>query len=241
MAILVFAAIDTLVRIRAAERERDAYVTELEAETQREFGEPLTSGAAVRAKLADVEGGGMSGQIPERGALELLEMLTRVATPKGGRPPPPAAGGQLPPGYTMGMGADGNPTVLGPDGQPASLDAAGNPVAAGGEPAPVALSPVPDSNAGIVADDQLQMASVEIRELKVEMRLAATRATAQDRLAVKLEEIECIGPITKGMIKQRNDRESFDMSISHNCFYGSMAQSGDASADEAEEQGDGEG
>lgn len=253
IAILAFASVDSMVRVKAAKRERDAYAAELEHETRNVFGTALATSGAVRTKLAEAEGSDVKGQIPERGALEVLELVTKAATPK----PVPGGGGvdgagaQLPPGYTTGIGPDGTTAILGPDGAPVPVDpSTGNPMfppdvvaQPGGPPAaggplgdgdegetegPVELGPAPvaDSNAGILADDQLLLASVEIRNLKIELSLSATRATAQDRFGVRLQQYGCIRGITKGMIKDRNDRKSFDMSIDHNCFTGSVALQG---------------
>ena len=239
IAVLAFAGVDTMVRIKAAQREHAAYAAELEQETTEVFGAPLANASAVRAKLAEAEGGGATSAIPERGALEVLELLTKAATPKGGRQVP-QPGMALPPGYTMGTDATGAPVVIGPDGGPVPLDPTGAPIipsadpASGGEdeegetegePTP-GPAPVTDPNAGILADDQLQFSSVDIRELKIELSVSATRATAQDRLSVKLDEYACIRAVTGGSIKERNERQAFDMSIDHNCFTGSIALEG---------------
>jgi Tfp pilus assembly PilM family ATPase len=244
IAVLAFAGVDTMVRIKAAERERDAYAAELDHETSTMFGAPLANAAAVRAKLGEVEGGETTNAIPERGALEVLELLTKASTPKGGREPAQPGAGALPPGYTYGTDPSGAAVVLGPDGSPVPLDSTGTPMipawdptAAGaasgqddegeteGEPT-AGPPPVSDSNAGILADDELLFSSVEIRELKIELSLSATRATAQDRLGVKLDQYACIRGISKGSIKERNERQAFDMSIDHNCFTGSIAMEG---------------
>jgi type IV pilus assembly protein PilM len=249
IAIVAFAGVDTMVRIKAAERERDAYATELERETLSMFGASLDNSDAIRAKLAEVDGGDQQVQIPERGALEILEIISKVSTPKGGRVPP-STGPQLPTGYTMGIGPDGAPTIIGPDGMPTTTDPAGNllspsmfgPPPSGdgdegeteGEPsatpsAPVA--PVADSNAGILSDDELMFALVDIRPLKIDLDLSATRATAQDRLAVKLKQYGCVREITKGMVRDRNERKSFEMSIDHNCYVGSVGITEEPSAE----------
>jgi Tfp pilus assembly PilM family ATPase len=247
IAIVAFAGVDTMVRIKAAERERDAYALELERETLAMFGASLDTADAIRAKLGEVEGGDSQAQIPERGALEILEIIAKSSAPKGGRPPPGA--NQLPPGYTTGIGPDGAPIVIGPDGMPATSDAAGNllspsmggPPQNGGdgegetegepsEPA-VQVAPVTDSNAGILADDELLFATVDIRPLKIDLDLSATRATAQDRLAVKLKQYGCVREITKGMVRDRNDRKSFEMSIDHNCYVGSVGITEEPSAE----------
>jgi Tfp pilus assembly PilM family ATPase len=235
IAILAFAGVDTMVRIKAAQRERSAYAAELQAETSAVFGEALANAAAVRSKLGEAEGGGTISAVPERGALEVLELLTKSATPKGGRQLAMASMG-LPPGYTTGTDASGSMVVFGPDGSPVPLDSTGAPMIptlgsddddGEGEEAPTAgPTPVTDQNAGILADDELLFSSVEIRELKIELSLSSTRATAQDRLGVKLKQYACVRGITKGSIKERNERKSFDMSIDHNCFTGSMAMEG---------------
>jgi type IV pilus assembly protein PilM len=255
IAILAFAGLDTMVRVKAAERERDAYAAELEHETQKVFGAALDSSAAIREKLAEVEGGDVQSQIPERGALEVLELVTKAATPKvdpSAMAAGPTPGAPLPPGYTTGTGPDGAPVVIGPDGTPVPTDSTGAPMipvdptsgtALGGPPTPgeeegeteggqPSLAPVTDTNAGVLPDDQLTFASVEIRPLKLELNMSATRATTQDRLGVKLGEYACMGKITKGMIKDRNDRKAFEMSVDHNCYTGSVALQGGASEDE---------
>lgn len=238
IAVLAFAGVDTMVRIKAAHRERAAYVAELEQETTEVFGESLTTAAAVRSKLAEAEGGGTTNAIPERGALEVLELLTKAATPKGGRQVPQPGAMALPPGYTTGTDASGGMVVFGPDGAPVPLDPTGAPMIppiggeedgegeTEGEPSAPAVAPVSDPNAGILADDELLFSSVDIRELKIEVSVSATRATAQDRFAVKLDEYACIRTVTAGSIKERNERKSFDMSIDHNCFTGSIALEG---------------
>jgi type IV pilus assembly protein PilM len=232
VAVLAFAGIDTLVRIKAIERERDAYATELASESDKVFGEAMKNASAVRGALAAVEGGDMNSEIPERGALELLELITKAASPKGGRQP------VAPAETSSGIGPDGQPIMFGPDGSPLSgaggdeggedgegEDGEGGEEAAeGGEPA-IELAPISDPNAGIVADDMLVFSSLDIRELKIEMSVSATRATAQDRFAVKLTELGCVRKITKGMIKDRNELKSFEMIIDHNCFTASLAQS----------------
>ncbi|KIG18544.1 General secretion pathway protein L [Enhygromyxa salina] len=251
VAILAFATVDSMVRVKAAERELDAYTAELEHETRTVFGVALDNSGAVRTKLGEAEGGDVNGQIPERGALEVLELVTKAATPKVAASASAIDGGQLPPGFTTGVGSDGSTTIIGPDGGVLPLDPSGNPVfpadvvypggppggLLGGPPGgegegetegavEAGPSPVTDSNAGILADDQLLLASVEIRNLKIELNLSATRATAQDRLGVRLRQYGCIRGITKGMIKDRNGRQSFEMSVDHNCFTGSVALQG---------------
>jgi Tfp pilus assembly PilM family ATPase len=236
IAILAFAGVDTMVRVQAAQRERSAYASELEAETTKVFGQSLSSAQAIRAKLSEAEGGGSSKAIPERGALEVLELVTRAATPKGGPVAAPTSSRPLPPGYTNSVDAKGAPVVLGPDGGPVPLDSSGVPMIPiaddegededSGEGPAAGPNPISDTKAGILVDDELLFSSVEIRALKIELSMTATRATAQDRLGVKLGEFACIGRITKGSIKERNERQAFDMSIDHSCFTGSVAQEG---------------
>jgi len=239
VAILAFAGVDTLVRVKAAERELAAYTAEFEQETRAVFGSPLTSSAAVMAELNKVDGSEKASLIPERGALEVLELVTKAATPKGGRVAPEAASVMLPPGYTTSVDSSGATTVLGPDGSPVPMDSTGMPMipadpateddpgAEGQAEGPGSgPSPVADRNAGILVDDDLLISSVEIRELKVELSLTASRATAQDRLGTKLKQYACVRGISKGSIKERNERQAFDMSLDHNCFTGSLAIEG---------------
>ena len=61
-----------------------------------------------------------------------------------------------------------------------------------------------DVDAGIVTADQLELASLDIRELKVDLKVTATRATAQDRLAIQLKKLGCVSEITKGKVTEGN-------------------------------------
>lgn len=250
IAILAFAAVDSMVRVKSAERERDAYAAELEHESALAFGQSLTTASAVRAKLSVADTRDMDNHVPERGALEVLDLLTKAALPKGGRTPPPDNG--LPPGYTWGTGPDGQPAIVGPDGQPVPLDPAGMPMLpdptnpamqppegdTDGEAQPVRLAPVADRNAGVLYDDDLQFSSVEIRELKMVLNMSATRVTAQDRFAVNLERFSCVNGVTKGATRDRNDRKNFEMTIDHNCYTGAIGRQGVADdEDDAAEDG----
>ncbi|MCA9681157.1 MAG: pilus assembly protein PilM, partial [Myxococcales bacterium] len=260
VAILAFAGVDSMVRVRAAERERDAYLAELERESEVVFGEALSTGVEVQAKLLSVDGGDMNSQIPERGALEVLEMLTKVSAPKGGRQPAAGAidSAGLPPGFNISVGPDGQQVVIGPDGQQVPLDSSGQPMLdptggsatagvppgedeggedGGGAAGPTAPPLVTDPNAGILADDELVFTAIDIRELKLEIAVQATRTTAQDRLAVKLDQISCIQKITKGKVTDRQERKSFEMILDHNCYTGNIANEGAAEATEVVDAG----
>ena len=238
IAIMAFAGVDSYVRVQAAARERDAYLAELETETTEHFDVALSTSQDVRDKLAEVESGEAEGGIPARGALEVLELLTKAGAPKPGSDPA-SNPGALPAGYTQQTSPDGRVIVVDPSGNPVPLDPTGAPMVPGVDPATgaplpapgvepgaegevVALAPVP-ADAGIVADDALLIGSVEIRELKVELSVSATRATAQDRLVVKLEQFACVNKVQPGAVRDRNDRSAFDITIDHNCFTGSTA------------------
>jgi hypothetical protein len=54
---------------------------------------------------------------------------------------------------------------------------------------------------------------------------------------VKLKQYGCVREITKGMVRDRNERKSFEMSIDHNCYVGSVGITEPAS--EPSEDGDG--
>ena len=65
---------------------------------------------------------------------------------------------------------------------------------------------------------------------------SATRATAQDRLAYKLEEYRCISDVQPGAVRDRNGRSAFDMSLSHSCFTGDTAIEDKSSAEPKQEE-----
>lgn len=214
LAIVAVAAVDTIVKIKALETERDRYRDELSATTKRTFGESKTTASEIQELLDAVEGGDLTSVVPERTALDVLQLVAKAAAPTdlGKAPPPP-------------------PPVPDPTLDPtAPLDPAGNP-AVGADPSappPEAAPAGPvDVNAGIVMADELELASLDIRELKIDMKVSATRAAAQDRLVIKLKELGCISEITKGKVTDRSrggvDRKVFEMTMSHRC-YSALAQ-----------------
>lgn len=218
LAIVAVAAVDTIVKIKALETERDRYRDELSASTQKVFGESKTSAAEIQELLDAVEGGDLTSVVPERTALDVLQLVAQASAPTDlgkapSAPPPvdPAADPALDP--TAPVDPAGNPAIAAPPG---------------GEPAaePVPAGPV-DVNAGIVVADELELASLDIRELKIDMKVSATRAAAQDRLAIKLKELGCISDITKGKVTDRSrggaDRKVFEMTMSHRCYSGMAA------------------
>jgi type IV pilus assembly protein PilM len=233
IAVVAFAAIDTIVKVKAMETQRDRYVSELESASLTVFGEELSTLADVEERLAAVEGADLTAQLPDRGAFEVLEMVTRAAAPSDAD----QAAAQAAAGVTLGGGptaVDPNGVVTGtnPDGSPAMFDATGNPLT-GPTAAPGAGPPAEDGeeeegadpgagpvdpSAGIVVSDQLIVQRIDIRELKLEMKVEATRATAQDRLALKLEELGCITDIKKGKVRDSKDKKVFELEMSHNCF-----------------------
>ncbi len=230
IAIVAFAAIDTIVKVKAMEAQRNQYAAELSTASLSMFGEEFESLADVEERLASVEGADLTAQLPDRGAFEVLEMISRAATASdaGQVPGAPASagvvGGSGPvPDPTMGPGAV--VTGTSPDGSPTMFDPSGNPLGApAGSPPPgvegtsdVASGPI-DPSAGVVVSDQLVVQRIDIRELKIEMKVEATRATAQDRLALKLEGLGCITDIQKGKVRDSNEKKLFELEMSHNCF-----------------------
>lgn len=109
--------------------------------------------------------------------------------------------------------ATGNP-LTGPTAAPASAPPGGEDEEGEQD---AATGPV-DPSAGILVSDQLIVQRIDIRELKLEMKVEATRATAQDRLALKLEQLGCITDIKKGKVRDSNDKKVFELEMSHNCF-----------------------
>ncbi len=203
VAVLAFAAVESLVKVRAVERERDAYVHELENESYTVFGEEMSSAEEVLARLEAVDEEDMSSQIPERGAFEILEALSGSGTPEGGRVAPvaPSPGGR--PVAGMGAGQASSAASVAPEGV-SETDAEAS---------------EEGDHVGILRDDDLIFSMVDIRPTKVDMKITASRATAQDRLASKLQSISCVGQVTKGKIRDRNERKEFEMNLDHQCYY----------------------
>lgn len=231
IAIVAFAAIDTIVKVKAMEAERNRYADELASVSGGVFGEELTTLADVEDRLSAVEGSDLTAQLPDRGAFELLEMISKAAAPSdtGAGANPAGALPGVPGVDTAGMDPNGVVTGTAPDGSPSMMDPSGNPLGAPGaappgegEGAAPGAGPV-DPEAGIVLSDQLIVQRIDIRELKIEMKIEATRATAQDRLALKLEQLGCITDIQKGKIRDSNDKKVFEMEMSHSCFRGTGA------------------
>jgi hypothetical protein len=228
LALVGLFGIDTILRIRALERERTNVQEELSAISARVFGEALEDPEAVDGLLASLDQDVVEEEIPARGALEVLEMIARVAAPKDGTPqaqpaptpdPTAAAGstgdGATPPVDGAGDGGSGD---AGTPSAPTEVAGSGNPEAPGG--------PIP-LEAGIVLSDALEFASIDVRAIKIEMKVSATRAGAQDRLALQLEKIGCIRNITKGRIVDRNERKVFEMSMDHDCFTKTLGADGE--------------
>lgn len=225
VAILAFAAVDTIVKVKTAEKRRDQHLAELETATLAVFGETLSDAEAVKERLvAGGSGGILASTVPDRGALEVLDLIAKSAAPQGTPPPQMGQMGQggqvggIDPTGANAVGGAGITTAVGPDGSTQMLDPNGQPInpedgAMGGP-----LAPVADPNAGILYDDQLVLRTIDIRELKIEIDASSTRASAQDRLAAQLEKTGCITNITKGKVRTQNDRSVFKMVMDNACF-----------------------
>lgn len=216
VAVLAFASIDTIVKIRALETELSRHEDELAAVTEEHFGQSLLSSAEIEAALAEVEGTDLTRVLPERGAFEVLQMVTAAASPTDAKKAAEAAAAPIDP-------TTGEPTAepyFAP-GEAKDEDEDEEEDGDEGEPADTTgapLSPV-ELDKGIVMDDDLRVAALDIREKKLEIKVSATRAAAQDRLAIKLKELGCISNITKGKITDsRDDRKSFEMAMDHECY-----------------------
>jgi Tfp pilus assembly PilM family ATPase len=190
-------AVETLVQIRAHERQRDAYAAELSAVTKQVFGASLSSGDQVREILASVESGPEQRAIPVRGAADVLAMLTRVALPDG-------VDSLQKSHDNTGSAATSTSTAVDESTTGTGSEAAG-------------LQAVP-AEAGIVADDDLYFSSVDIRDRKMSLNVAARRASARDRLKRKLESIPCIKSVTVGRTRDRDDYKEFGFEIDHDCY-----------------------
>jgi type IV pilus assembly protein PilM len=203
VAVVTFASIDTIVRVNAVEKQRDAYAEQLAQSSETMFGVSMSSTAEVEGVLASVEGSDLTSEIPVRGAFELLEAISRAATPAGGRAA--VAPGAGPSGANpFGGPADGSATVGGVPGAPGAvvtgIDPSGNPTAIdpatgappAASPSAEGVTPAPVDADGILADDQLVFSMLDIRPLKIDAKITATRATAFDRLAMKIQAFGCM-------------------------------------------------
>jgi type IV pilus assembly protein PilM len=238
VAIVAFAAADTIVKVKAAQAQRAHQLAELETASSKIFGVALSSLADVESRLAEVEGADLTAQLPDRGAFEVLEMIVRAAAatdggataapvgPLGAAPSDedgqPTENTIAPGGITTATNADGSTTVVDPSGSPI-----GSPPGASPPPVDPGAGPV-DPTAGIVASDQLVIQRIDIRELKIEMQVEATRATAQDRLALKLQGLGCVTDIKKGKVRDSNEKKVFEMEMSHSCFRAAPVDQGGA-------------
>lgn len=239
VAVLAFASIDTIVKIRALETELSRHEDELASVTKAHFGEALLSSVEIEAALAEVEGTDLTRVLPERGAFEVLQMITSAASPTDAKKEAAPAAAPVDPetGQPAAEPYFSPDKAKKPDGEEegdtdgdegAKADDTGAPLS------PVALEK------GIVSDDDLRVAALDIRERKIEIKVSATRAAAQDRLALKLDELGCISNITKGKITDRNDRKSFEMSMDHECYreIKDAPEEGDEDAAVEEEEGE---
>lgn len=198
VAVMAFGALDTIAKIHAADAELIAYQGQLEDASRAAFGEALEP-AAVDAKLALAEGPDLTSLIPERSALDVLAIVTKIATPSdldeaNRKAAEDAVAASLP---FAGRGA--------PDEDTPSEDSAET------------LSVSVDPKAGIVAADELTISEVHVYDKKLEIHASANASSAQDRFAAKLKQQDCINQVLKGKVKG-NERRSFEMSIEHSCY-----------------------
>jgi hypothetical protein len=211
-AVFALACIDSLAKQQALERQTELLTEELSAVTQQYFGESFSTRGEIEAAVLSVGGADLKKAIPSRGALEVLKMVAVAATPSdAGNGQPPEAG-MLPSPTLMDGGVPVDPTGAAIP-VPTAADGA---VAADaeGDTGPQMI----DNNAGIVLSDALEFGAIDLRERKMELKLSATRASAQDRLAIQLELLGCVQGITKGRIVDRNERKVFEMLVDHNCY-----------------------
>ncbi len=198
-AILVLAAIDTMVKVSAMESERLAREEELGEASNKVFGEPLTSVETIEARLNEVETQDITSLIADRGAIEVLAAFTKASVPTGPKPPPVAPPAPLEPSE----GGEG-----------------GESPAPAPEAAPAAPLPPVDLNAGIAWDDDFQVSSIEIRPRAIQFRASATRQTAQDRLKTRLMSmLPCVVSFQLARMREENDRKVFDPTLEHDCYF----------------------
>ena len=214
MCAVALACVDTLAKVRAFETQRDLLADELGAVTERYFGERFDTRTEIEDAVRSVDGADLTKAIPARGAMEVLQMVAVAATASdaGGAQPgvDPTAVGR--PSLVAGVTPDGPVDASG-----ALIPAGAAPAADGAAAEDGGLVMIPN-DAGIVLSDALELNSVDVRERKMDLKLSATRASAQDRLAIQLEGLGCVQSITKGRIVDRNNRKVFEMIVDHNCY-----------------------
>lgn len=212
ISVLAFGALDTIARVKALDAERIAYEGELADTTKKVFGTEVVS-TAVDAKLDEAESQDLTSLIPQRGALEVLGMLASAATPSDlGKVPMPGA---LPPEGEGGHGVDGGEGGEGEDDGGVLAPAPGEGATPEVPKPPIAETV--DPSRGVVVSDEMVFQTVDIRERKVELKIEATRASAQDRLWTKLKDLGCLANIERGK-SRGEDRKIFEMSMDNNCY-----------------------
>jgi uncharacterized membrane protein YgcG len=82
------------------------------------------------------------------------------------------------------------------------------------------------NDAGVVVSDEVLFTLIDIRERKIELKVDAVRASAQERLAYRLRDIACLSNIEKSKVRG-TDRKQFDMVMDNNCYYASSLGSGE--------------
>lgn len=204
LAILALAAIDTVIKIGVMEKERVAREDELAAASSKVFGDAMTTSAAIEERLGEVEGDDITSLIATRGAVDVLGAFVKATIPQG---PKPVVAPLAPAPVESGEGEGGEGPIADPSAVPA--------------PAPV-LPPV-DPTAGVVWDDELQLASIEIRQKAITFRASATRLSAQDRLKTRLmATVPCITGFPIARARDENNKKVFDPTLEHDCFYKSL-------------------
>lgn len=232
VAVMAFGALDTIAQVKALEAEQVAREDELGAATLATFGEVLGP-SKIEAKLAEVEGQDLTSLVPEKGALEVLATLVEAATPSDlGQAPPPGAAGVDP--------VTGQPlTAVDPvTGEPIEPDEDDEEADGGDEPAATEKKKVEviDPSRGIVMADELIFSTVDIRERKVDLKVEANSAAAQDRLNYKLKQTACLTNIQNGKVSG-DGRRRFDMTMDNGCYYAQPEAEEGADAGEQGEQG----
>ena len=228
VAIMAFAALDTIARVKAAETQLLAYEDELAEATKTAFGSELGP-SEVEEKLGEAEGQDLTSLVPERGALETLAMIVKAATPSDlATAPPPIPAAPADPGL-LGEGSHGvGPTGPEEEGADDEEDEEDEEPAAATETKTGPISP----DAGIVVADDLVISTLEIRERKIELKADANQSSAQDRLARKLAAIDCISNVSKGRVRG-DARKSFQMTMDSRCFHKVVAAAEGEGEDES--------
>jgi hypothetical protein len=165
----------------------------------------------VQQKLSAVEGSDLMKELPDKGALDVLAMIVKAATPTD-------LGTALPPGVTIPGSVPGEAA----EGEDAGADPEQE---ASDSPAPsiTGTDTEVSRTSGIVMADELVIKEIHIQPEQVKLSVWANNSSAQDRLHYKLTEIGCLKNIKKGKVGG-GERKKFEMIMDNTCYHATATE-----------------